>query len=160
MPSDRPRDYEVGYKKPPIATRFKKGNNANPRGRPRRSNSPSSKNLATMLERALDRVVVVVEDGARRKLTKRDLVIAQLVDLSASADLRATKILLDMIHKLERGTGSAAAGTAPATGGQEFVEQLRARLAQLALTYREGAPDADPPKSQDGAHSAGKEDDR
>jgi hypothetical protein len=30
MPADGPRDYEVGYGKPPVATRFKKGNAANP----------------------------------------------------------------------------------------------------------------------------------
>jgi hypothetical protein len=30
-----PRDYEVGYGKPPSATRFKKGVSGNPKGRPR-----------------------------------------------------------------------------------------------------------------------------
>src|SRR6516165_7058627 len=102
MPSDRPRDYEVGYKKPPKETRFKKGNNANPRGRPR-----GLKNLAKLLEQALDTSVVIVEDGTPRRRTKRDVVIEQLVDRSASADLRATKLLLDMLHKLERGGAQA-----------------------------------------------------
>ena len=97
MPSDRRGDYEVGYKRPPKETRFKKGNNANPRGRPR-----GSKNLATLLEEALNTQVETVEDGTRRRRTKRDVVIAQLVDQSANADLRATKLLLDMLHKLER----------------------------------------------------------
>jgi hypothetical protein len=107
MPSDRTRDYQVGYKKPPIETRFKKGNNANPRGRPR-----GSKNLATLQDRALD-TVVVVEDGTRRRLTKRDIVIAQLVDRSAGADLRATKILLDMLDKLGRRASPGSAGAGP-----------------------------------------------
>jgi hypothetical protein len=102
MPSDRPQDYEVGYMKPPKETRFKKGNNANPRGRPR-----GSKNLAKLLEQALDTSVVIVEDGTRRRRTKRDVVIEQLVDRSAGADLRATKLLLDMLHKLERGGAQA-----------------------------------------------------
>ena len=104
MPSDGPRDYEVGYRKPPIGSRFKKGNNANPRGRPRKSTD-----LAGMLKRALDTPVVVVEDGVRRRRTKREVVIAQLVDKCAGADLRATKILLDMLHKLERGVAPTAA---------------------------------------------------
>ena len=30
------RGYEVGYGKPPKATRFKKGQSGNPKGRPRR----------------------------------------------------------------------------------------------------------------------------
>src|SRR5260370_30063947 len=87
MPSDGTRDYEVGYGRPPVGGRFKKGNNANPRGRPRKS-----KDLAGMLKRALDTPVVVVEDGVRRRRTKREIVIAQLVDKCAGADLRATKI--------------------------------------------------------------------
>src|SRR5260370_33301749 len=103
MPAGGTRDYEIGYGRPPVGSRFKKGNNANPRGRPRKS-----KDLAAMLKRALDTPVVVVEDGARRTLTKREIVIAQLVDKCAGADLRATKILLDMLHQLERGTATPA----------------------------------------------------
>jgi hypothetical protein len=32
-----PRDYEVGYAKPPARTRFKPGQSGNPKGRPRGS---------------------------------------------------------------------------------------------------------------------------
>ena len=41
MPDD---DYAVGYKKPPLHTRFKKGQSGNPRGRPK-----GSKNFSTLL---------------------------------------------------------------------------------------------------------------
>ena len=143
MPSDRTYDYEVGYKRPPIETRFRKGNNANPHGRPR-----GSKNLASLLDRALDAPVMVVEDGARRRLTKRDMVIAQLVDRSARADLRAIKILLDMLEKLER---RAAFGSAEPSEENEALEQLRARLARFSLTHAAGLPDAPPsPKEDEG----------
>ena len=81
MPSDDPKpdypegDYEVGYKKPPVHTRFQKGQSGNPRGRPR-----GSKNLSTLLIEALDKLVVVTENGKRRKIAKRELGIAQLVN--------------------------------------------------------------------------------
>ena len=39
------RDYDVGYGKPPKATRFRKGQTGNPKGRPK-----TSKNVGTMLE--------------------------------------------------------------------------------------------------------------
>jgi hypothetical protein len=102
MPSDWPRDYEIGYGRPPIGRRFQKGKSGNPRGRPRRP-----KDLASLLKRALDTRVTVVEQGTRRKLTKREIVIAQLVEKCAGADLRATKLLLDMLQTFERGAPAA-----------------------------------------------------
>jgi hypothetical protein len=138
MPSDRRGDYEVGYKRPPKETRFKKGNNANPRGRPR-----GSKNLATLLEEALNTQVETVEDGTRRRRTKRDVVIAQLVDQSANADLRATKLLLDMLHKLERAPASAGAETTSSNMEVDIYELLRTKLARLALAQAGQAHAAD-----------------
>jgi S-adenosylmethionine/arginine decarboxylase-like enzyme len=44
----------VGYGKPPLHTRFKKGQSGNPRGRPR-----GAKNLSTLVSDALDQTVVV-----------------------------------------------------------------------------------------------------
>ena len=69
MTAEPPADYRVGYGKPPLHTRFKKGNRGNPGGRPRRA-----RNLKTLLQEALEeRVVVVTEDGRRRKVAKREL---------------------------------------------------------------------------------------
>jgi hypothetical protein len=132
-------DYEVGYKKPPKETRFKKGNKANPRGRPR-----GSKNLATLLDEALDTAVTVVEDGERRQRTKRDVVIAQLVERSASADFRATKLLLDMLQRAQRGGVPAAAETTSQGPDADVYEQLRAKLTRLALAQEAKAQAALP----------------
>ena len=106
MPSDKQRDYEVGYGKPPRHTRFKPGRSGNPRGGP-----SGSKNLATVLSDALNELVIVAEDGRRRKITKRQAIIKQLVNRSAKADLRATKILIDIIQDIERRTEPASAET-------------------------------------------------
>ena len=89
----------MGYGKPPRHTRFKRGQSGNPRGRPR-----GSKNLPTLLTEALNERVVVAENGGRRKITKREAIITQLVNRSAKADLRAVKILLDIIQDIERRT--------------------------------------------------------
>ena len=153
MPSDGPRDYEIGYGKPPRGRRFPKGNSANPRGRPRKS-----KDLASLLMRALDAPVTVVEAGTRRRLTKRELVIAQLVEKCAGADLRATKLLLDMLHKLERGAPAAPGDTASSAADDEVYAQVRAKLARLALAQGAGLPGADSPKSKGAAQPRSKED--
>jgi hypothetical protein len=129
MPSDKGRDYEVGYGKPPRHTRFRKGQSGNPRGRPK-----ESKNLATLLKEALNEPVIVAENGGRRKITMREAIIKQLVKRSATADLRATKILLDLVRDIEsqRESGSepgSAETRALTEVDKKVIEQLRARFA-------------------------------
>jgi hypothetical protein len=121
---DNQRDYEVGYGKPPRHTRFKKGQSGNPRGRPK-----GSKNLPTLLSEALNEPVVVAENGRRRKITMRQAIIKQLVKRSATADLRAMKILLDMVRDLESQNEPASPETAEfSETDAKVIEQLRARF--------------------------------
>jgi hypothetical protein len=91
-----------------------------PLGRP-----PGSKNLTTLL----NETVTITEDGRRRKITKREAVIKQLVNKSASADPRSLKILLDLMVNLEARARSSPA-PAPAVGpaDEEVRAQLKARL--------------------------------
>jgi len=125
MPSDKEADYEVGYGKPPRHTRFAKGQSGNPRGRP-----AGAKNLRTLLSEALNETVLVTENGGRRKVTKRQAIITQLVNRSATADFRALKILLDIVRDIE----GQAEPTAPETSDfieadEKVLEQIRARFA-------------------------------
>jgi hypothetical protein len=46
---------------------------------------------------APDEPVTATIDGERREITKREAVVTQLVSKSAAADLRATKMLVDML---------------------------------------------------------------
>jgi len=118
-------EYKVGRGRPPLHTRFKKGQSGNPRG-PR----PRPKNLPALLAAALNEQVSVSADGDLRQMTKREAVVAQLVDMSAGADLRAMKMLIDMLKDIEERTGKApppkAAALTPAD--EEVVENLLARL--------------------------------
>jgi Family of unknown function (DUF5681) len=99
--SETARTYAANYRKPPLDTGFKKGQSGNPRGRP-------VKNLAALLAAALNEKITVTENGKRRKVTKREAVIAQLVNKSASAELRATKMLIEMLREIERKTDPAS----------------------------------------------------
>ncbi len=96
--ADSESGYQVGPGRPPLHTRFKKGQSGNPGGR-------STKSLPALLADALDETVVVTIDGRRRTLTKREAIVTQMVDKSASADLRATKMLIDMMKDVEQRTG-------------------------------------------------------
>ena len=130
-------NYQIGYGKPPRPSRFKQGEpSANPRGRPR-------KNMTALLVEGLNKKVTVTENGRRRKVTLREAITSQLINQSASADLRATKMLLDLIKDAERQTAAAAAAAEPAPAftkaDEEVVEQLIERLRHQILTEMKAA---------------------
>jgi hypothetical protein len=80
-------EYEVGFGKPPAATRFKKGRSGNPKGRPK-----GKPNAMTAILRALAAKVVINENGRRREVTKLEAAMMQLANQSAAGDLRALKL--------------------------------------------------------------------
>ena len=123
MPSDKKRDYEVGYGKPPRHTRFTKGRSGNPRGR-----APGAKNLKTFLIDALNELVVVTENGGRRTISKGQAIIKQLVNQSAKGDWRAAKLLLDMLHDTDGGSEPETAESSFGAADEKVIEQLKARL--------------------------------
>lgn len=94
LPDDQPPPYTVGYRKPPLHSQFRKGRSGNPAGGRRR------KVLAELLEEALDRKVAQGGQRRRRPATRREAIVAALVEQAAAGDLRATKLLLDLLDKI------------------------------------------------------------
>ena len=126
MPRENHPEYEIGYGKPPRQTRFAKGQSGNPRGRP-----PGAKNLTTLLNEALDERVLVTENGGRRKVSKRQAIVTQLVNRAATADFRAIKMLLDFARDIERQSEPASAETSRFTEADEkVIEQIKARFSK------------------------------
>jgi hypothetical protein len=124
MPYDDEGDHQVGYGKPPRHSRFVKGRSGNPRGRP-----PGAKNLKTLLNKALNELVIVTENGGRRKISKREAIITQLVNCSAKGDFKAVQILLAMLRDIE---GHAEPGAADheiiTEADAQIIQRIRARL--------------------------------
>jgi hypothetical protein len=125
MSDDDKADYKVGYKKPPLHSRFQKGQSGNPRGRPR-----GSKNFSTSLADALNELVVITEDGRRRKISKRDLGFKQLANKFAMAEAQATKTLLGLMLERERLAAAAAPAERPSFGAadEKVIANLLKRL--------------------------------
>jgi hypothetical protein len=90
------KGYEVGYAKPPKHSRFKAGESGNPNGRP--SGTP---NFATVLLRTLRERVVINENGKRNVVTKLEAAVKQLVNKSASGDMRAMNQLFGLARIAE-----------------------------------------------------------
>lgn len=94
---------ETGYGKPPRHTRFQKGHSGNPKGRPR-----GAKNSATILTEALHEPVIISENGRRKKVTKQQAIIKQIVNKAASGDHRSIQLLLaNLIPAIEARLESA-----------------------------------------------------
>ena len=77
---------EVGYGKPPEATRFKPGQSGNPKGRPRKA-----KGRKAIARRILLEEHRVAPPGSRRvrRCTTFELVVALLKQLAAAGDQKA-----------------------------------------------------------------------
>ena len=94
--NDADDDYEVGYGRPPLHTRFQPGRSGNPTGR-----KPSKANLATVLERALAASVIVTENGRRTSRSKLEVAVTQAVNKAAGGDLKALDIVLKLLPILD-----------------------------------------------------------
>jgi hypothetical protein len=139
-------NYKVGPGRPPLNTRFRKGQSGNPGGR-------HKKNMPALLADALNETVSVTIDGEQRQITKREAVVHQLVNKSTTADLRATKMLFDMMKDAEHKAGAASPPPEPRPLDpadkevlQLFIERLRRQiLAEIAAQKTEKAVAAESP---------------
>jgi hypothetical protein len=100
------------------------------------------------LAAALNETVVVTIDGRRRTIIKREAIITRMVDKSASADLRATKMLIDMMKDVELKAGDPAPPPEPrrlAEGGQGGGAAARGAVAAADPARDREAKAAEPP---------------
>jgi len=95
--------YRVGYKQPPLHTRFRKGQSGNPEGgrRHKKKDKQHNKLLAELLQEALDRRDDDASAQPPRNGTQREAIVLSLIEKSARGDLRAIKLLLDIVPKHE-----------------------------------------------------------
>jgi hypothetical protein len=102
---ERPKTTKVGYRHPPEKSRFKAGQSGNPHGRPK-----GALNLATILEKTLRELVVIVENGRRKKVTKLEAAIRQMVNQAASGELKAMQLLATLVRSAEEAPVSNGGG--------------------------------------------------
>jgi hypothetical protein len=144
--SKQPPDYAVGYGKPPLHSRFRKGSSGNPEGGRRHG-----KRLASVLQEALDRPVTRVgaragvrvgaRRGDRRQTTRREAIVAGLVEKSAAGDLPATRLLLDLVLKTELASGPAPSSDTE-EDPREFLLRELARLSAAGAADDKGGADS------------------
>lgn len=123
--SNDSKEYEVGYAKPPVHSRFQSGQSGNPRGRPKGSLS-----LAGAINRALREKVVVVIGGKRRNMSKLDAAITNLVNQAVKGDSKATAMVLSLAPLV--GMEPATATTTLGADDAAVMEGLMQRIGAIA----------------------------
>lgn len=91
---DTKDDKPVGYKCPPLSTRFKPGHSGNPSGRPK-----TVKSLKAELIDELAEFTNVTEDGHKLEVTKSRAIAKAIVREAASGNLRAIAALVTMFAR-------------------------------------------------------------
>lgn len=89
--------YEIGYRRPPAAGRFKPGASGNPKGRPK-----GSQNFVTLLEQELGQTVVVNENGKKKKVTRLHAMVKRIVTGALQGDQKSVLTLLEIMRRTGR----------------------------------------------------------
>ncbi len=119
--------FGVGYGRPPIETRFKQGVSGNPRGRPK-----GARNFASIVAATLGERVVVNENGRRKRITKLEAAVKQLVNRAAGGEARSIQLLIGLVQAGE--ARPAQADPSQATQADANVlRELHRRLKERTL---------------------------
>ena len=88
--------YEVGYCKPPLTTRFRKGQSGNPKGR-----GKGMKNFNAAFMKAMNQKVTVSLNGKPKKISKLDAAAMQLANNAARGDKNSIQFAVALMQALE-----------------------------------------------------------
>lgn len=120
-------NYEVGKRKPPKHTRYKKGQSGNPKGRPK-----GAKNVATDLAEEASELVAVREGDRVIKVSKQRVMIKALFNKAMKGDVRAATTVLAMTQKIGDQAGADLAAPELQLDEEALLEFLTQRAARRA----------------------------
>jgi len=148
------KDYEVGFRRPPVATRFKPGNVGNPKGRPRKKQT-----VGQIIEGALMTKVTVLENGRSKTMTAEEVIIRKLALDAANGDKRAIQTLFSLRDRYQDSNETRLDSADLHGDDQMILDDYFATLQRNGAcdTFSSDAGDSDETKSVD--YSASNADD-
>ena len=84
--------------------------------------------MATLLDEALNELVVINENSGRRRISKRKAALKQLVNEAAKGNWRALKLLVDILQDIERRSEPQAEQSSFGPADEKVLAQLETRL--------------------------------
>ena len=127
MTSSDPNEpnYDIGYGRPPVQHRFRKGHSGNPKGK-----IQGQRTLKTELVEELQARITVTENGKTRKLSKLSVIVKRMVSDAAKGDARAREQLIRLVGQIEQARpapGSDPIGQAKDT---EILNRFKSEIIQ------------------------------
>ncbi|MXO64075.1 DUF5681 domain-containing protein [Qipengyuania oceanensis] len=95
---------QVGYARPPVASRFQKGRSGNPRGRPK------NRRREIPYDAVLGQMVTIREDGRERRVTAAEAFLLQLTQKGLAGDSAAARASLDAIETARTARNEVTSG--------------------------------------------------
>lgn len=126
--------YDVGYGKPPVETRFRKGRSGNPKGR-----GKGGQNFATVFMAAMSQSVTITENGRRKRITKLDAAATQLANDAARGDKKSIQLAFALLQLIEPRIEAQRLTKDIEPADAAVLTELKARL----LRMNKGAAEAD-----------------
>jgi hypothetical protein len=132
VPTQQSQHFEVGYGKPPVEKRFKKGQSGNPKGRPKKRRS-----LEAEFNRELKLKVSINENGRRKTITKREAIVKTLVNAAIKG--ANPRLLLPYLEKREQELNGPITPVGENAYEQlaDLTNKLRARIAKREAEKRD-----------------------
>lgn len=131
MSENKKRDYDVGYKKPPVHSIWKKGQSGNLSGR--RKGKVKLVDAEEVLDQVLSALVPVNENGRPQKISKLKALLTQTVNKGLKGDNRATSLILSHLarrsgHKQHEPLVEEKAGDQAKKEFESFFNEIAANL--------------------------------
>src|SRR5664279_4280934 len=120
--SETNNDSKVGYRRPPVNTRFQPGQSGNARGRPK-----GTANLRSDLRDEMSELIRVREGERNLKVSKQRAMLKALVAKALKGDARAANVVLTLVGKLFEPEAVAEQGPALTSDDQAILERFLAR---------------------------------
>lgn len=116
--------YEVGYGKPPVGTRWQRGQSGNPKGRKK-----GAKGLLTIAREILNEKIVIKENGKSRKVTYTEGLVRSTSRKAVNGEKQSVNLMYGLIDKVDAAEQQRTAQR----------KQLNLRIIDETMTAKEAA---------------------